>query len=145
MVPSSPFYDVIKIPIKIRDVKLEEIFAISQISKEAILGMPFLANHDCRMEFTKPVVTNGGRELVHTDRYGRLVARRVQTVMKITIPSKTEVALSCKQMSNNCAPEGLIESSDDKVVLTNSINRHAEKKSVLVQCMKSTSKTFGVA
>ena len=89
MVPSSPFYDVIKIPIKIRDVKLEEIFAISQISKEAILGMPFLANHDCRMEFTKPVVTNEGRELVHTDRYGRLVARRVQTAMKITIPSKT--------------------------------------------------------
>ena len=118
---------------------------ISQISKDANLGMPFLANHDCRMEFTKPVVTNGGRELVYTDRYGRLVARRVQTAMKITIPSKTEVALSCKRTSNNCAPEGLIKSSDDKVVLTNSINRHAEKKSVLVQFMKSTSKTFGVA
>ena len=122
-----PFYGVVKIPIKIRDVKLEEIFVISQISEDAILGMPFLTNHDCRIEFTKPVVTFGGRELVCTDRYGRLMVSRVQTVRKVTIPPQTEVALSCRLTSHNYVPEGLIESSSDKVVLANSINRPGEK------------------
>ena len=86
------FYGVVKILIKIRGVKLEEIFVISKISKNASLGMPFLANHVCQMEFTKPVVTIGGRELVCTELYGRLMASRVQTVRKITIPPETEVA-----------------------------------------------------
>ena len=133
-----PFYGVVKIPIKIRDVKLEEIFVISQISEDAILGMPFLTNHDCRIEFTKPVVTFGGRELVCTDRYGRLMVSRVQTVRKVTIPPQTEVALSCRLTSHNYAPEGLIESSSDKVVLASSINRPGEKGSVLVRCMNPT-------
>ena len=48
-----PFYGVVQVPIKVRDVKLEEIFVVSQISEDAILGMPFLANYDCRMDFTK--------------------------------------------------------------------------------------------
>ena len=45
------FYGAMKIPINISDIKLEKI---SKISQDAILGMPFLANHDCQMEFTKP-------------------------------------------------------------------------------------------
>ena len=40
---------------------------------------------------------------------------------------------------HNYAPEGLIESSSDKVVLANGINRHGEKGSVLVRCMNPTS------
>ena len=111
-----PFYGVVKLPIKIRDVKLEEIFVISQISEDAILSMPFLKNHDCCMEFTKPVVTLRGRELVCTDRYRRLMASRVQTIRKVTIPPKTEVAISCRLTSHNYAPEGLIESSSDSCV-----------------------------
>ena len=47
-----PFYEVVQIPIRVRDVKLEEIFVVSQINKDAILGIPFLARHDCRMDFT---------------------------------------------------------------------------------------------
>ena len=66
------FYTVVRILIKVRDVKLEEIFVISQISKDVILGITFLANHNCRMDFTKSVVTIEERELVCTDRY-RLV------------------------------------------------------------------------
>ena len=88
------------------------------------------------MEFNKPVVTFGGRELVCMDRYGRLMASRVQTVRKVTIPSQTKVALSCRLTSHNYAPDRLIESSSDKVVLA---NRPGEKGSVLVRCMNPTS------
>ena len=47
---------------------------VSQINKDAILGIPFLARHDCRMDFTEAIVTIGERELVCTDRFGRLMA-----------------------------------------------------------------------
>ena len=103
-----PFYSAMKKRIKIRDVKLEDIFVICQISEDAIVGMLFLANHDCQMKFTKLVVTIERRELVCTDRYGRLIASWVQTVKKATIPSKTKVALSCRPTSYNYAPKRLI-------------------------------------
>ena len=134
-----PFYGVVQVPIKVRDVKLEEIFVVSQISEDAILGMPFLTNHDCRMDFTKPVVTIGERELVCTDRYGRLMASRVQTVKKVTIPPRTEVALSCRLTSHNHVPEGIIESLSDKVVLASSVNRPGVKGAVIVRCLNPTS------
>ena len=76
----APFYGVVQIPIRVRDVKLEEIFVVSQINEVAILGMPFLARHDCKIDFARPVVTIGERELVCTDRFGRLMASRVQTI-----------------------------------------------------------------
>ena len=53
-----PFYKVVLVPIKVRDVQLKEIFAGGQINKEA-----FLANHDCRMNFTRLMVTVREREL----------------------------------------------------------------------------------
>ena len=55
-----------QVAIRVRDVKLEKIFVVSQINEDVILGMPYLASHDCRMDFTQPI------ELV-TDRFGRLM------------------------------------------------------------------------
>ena len=103
-----PFYEVVQIPLRVRDVKLEEIFVVSQINEDAILGMLFLARHDCKM--ARPIITIGEHELVCTDRFGRLMASRVQTIRKTTIPPRTEVALSCRLTSHNHAPEGLIQS-----------------------------------
>ena len=54
-----PLYGVAQIPIKVRDVRLKKSFVVSQIREDTILGMLFLANHDCRIDFTKPVVTIG--------------------------------------------------------------------------------------
>lgn len=47
-----PFYGVVWMPIKVRNMKMEEIFVISQIREDVILGMPFLANPGCKMGFT---------------------------------------------------------------------------------------------
>ena len=91
------------------------------------------------MKFTKPVVTIEEREVVSTDRYEQWMASRVQTVKKITISLKTEVSLSCRLTFHNYAPEELIESSGDKFVLANSIDRPGEKEPVIVQCMNPTS------
>ena len=45
------FYDVLRLPLQMRDVKAEEIFVVSRINEDAILGMPFLVAHNCSMEF----------------------------------------------------------------------------------------------
>ena len=81
-----PFYGVVQIPIRVEDVKLEEIFVLSQINKYAILGTSFVARHDCKMDFAEPVVTIGEHELVCTDRFGRLMASHVQTIRRTTLP-----------------------------------------------------------
>ena len=81
-----PFHGVIRIPIKVRNMKLKKIFVVSQISEDVILGMLSLANHDCRIDFTKPVMTIRDQKLVCTDRYKRLMASWVQMVKKTTIP-----------------------------------------------------------
>ena len=39
------FYGIIRLPVRLRDVKTEEVFVVSQIGEDAILGMPFLAAH----------------------------------------------------------------------------------------------------
>ena len=48
------FYEVLQLPIQLREVKIEETFVISQLSEDAILGMPFLAAHRRNLDFTKP-------------------------------------------------------------------------------------------
>ena len=136
-----PFYKVVQIPIRIRDVNVEEIFAVSQINEEAIPGMPFLDRHDCKMNFGRPVVTVGERELVCTARFRRLMASHVQTTKKTIISLSTKVALFCRLTLHSHAPEGLIESLSDKVMFANSINRPGVKGYVIVRCINSA---FGV-
>ena len=102
------------------------------MNKDAILGTPFLVRHNRKMAFARPVVPIGERELVCTDRFGPLMASRVQTIRKTNILPRTEVALSCRLMSHNHAPEGLIESLSDQVVLANSINRPGARGDVIV-------------
>ena len=51
-----PFYGMVRLAIRLRQVKVEETFVVSQISEDAILGMPFLVEQGCSMDFTKPVI-----------------------------------------------------------------------------------------
>ena len=44
------FYGVFRASIRVRNVKVEEAFVISQISEDAILGMPFLRVQRCAMD-----------------------------------------------------------------------------------------------
>ena len=82
-----PFYGLVQIPIRIRDVKLRKMFVVSQINKDVILGIAFWARHNFKMNFVWFVFTIEERELVCTDRFGRLMASRVQTIRRTTILS----------------------------------------------------------
>ena len=56
-----PFYGIIKLEIRLRQVKTEEVFIISQINEDAILGMPFLVERKCAMDFQRPVLMTGSQ------------------------------------------------------------------------------------
>ena len=103
---------------------------VSQINEDVIPGMPFLARHNCIMNFTWPIVTIGEREQVCTDWFGRPMGSLVQTIRKTTITPRTKVALSCCLTSHNNTPERLIIALSDKVLLANSNNQSGAKGNV---------------
>ena len=71
------FYGIIRLNMRLRQVKTEEVFIISQISEDAILGMPFLVERRCAMDFQRPVLQIDGHEIKCTDRQGRLLANSI--------------------------------------------------------------------
>jgi len=81
-----PFYGVISLPGRVRDQAIHETFIVSQLKEDAILGMPFLEKHQCRMDFRKSVVVMTGRELVCVDKFGRPLVGGVQVVQDCTFP-----------------------------------------------------------
>ena len=101
---------------RLRDVKIEETFVVSSISEDAILGMPFLAAHNCTMDFGRPVLTINGRELTCTDRHGWLLASRVQICWGVTISPETETNILCRLTSRNHCPIGMVEGDTDQVL-----------------------------
>ena len=53
-----PFYGVIQLHIRLKELLIEKRLVVSRISEDAILGMPFLARHSCTIDFnsTKVIV-----------------------------------------------------------------------------------------
>lgn len=44
------FYGIIRLLIRVRNTRAEEVFVISLISEDAILEMPFLTAHNCSLD-----------------------------------------------------------------------------------------------
>lgn len=96
------FYGIIGLPIWVRDTRVEEVFVVSRISK-TILGMPFLSAHNCSLDFARSVLRVDGRDLICTDRYGRLLMSNVKVTREMVIPPRTETALLCRHMARASA------------------------------------------
>ena len=104
-----PFFGVLRASIRVRDIKVEEAFVISQINEDAILGMPFLIAQHCAIDFGRPVLRMGDRELVCTDRHGRVLVSRVQLLREGTIPPDTEMLLLGRLNTRSHPDLGLVE------------------------------------
>ena len=84
-----PFYGMVKLPLRVREIKTREVFVVSCIKEDAILGMPFLMAHNCSMEFSQPKMRIDGKRLRCTDKHGRLLAESVQANQKPEILPQT--------------------------------------------------------
>ena len=77
-----PFYGMVRLPLRVRKVKTKEVFVVSCIKEDAILGMPFLMAHNCSMEFSQPKMQIDGKRLRCTDKHGQLLVDSVQVNQK---------------------------------------------------------------
>jgi len=66
-----PFNGVIELTGRVRDQTIREIFVISPVEEDAILGMPFLKRHGCRIDFSRSALLMTGRERTCVDKSGR--------------------------------------------------------------------------
>jgi len=94
---SSIPFDGVKEPTgRVRDQAIQEIFVISPLEEDAILGMPFLKRHGCHIDFSRSAVLMAGRELTCVDKSGRPLAGSVQAVRKCTIPGRSRATIHCR-------------------------------------------------
>ena len=78
-----------------RDVKAEEVFVVSCINEDAILGMLFLVAHNCAMEFNQPIVQVDSRKLKCTDQHGWLLVSSLRITHELVVPPGTERTVPC--------------------------------------------------
>lgn len=133
------FYGVLRANIRVRDVKVEEAFVISQINEDAILGMPFLRAQGCAMDFGRPVLRMGDRELVCTDRHERVLVSRVQLLREVIIPPNTEMLIRGRLNTRSHPDLGLIEPEPDGPIVAASLSKPDTKGLLLVRCNNPTS------
>ena len=58
-----PFYGVIQLHIRLKKLLIEERLVVSRISEGVILEMPFLARHNCTIDFNSTKVIVDGRQI----------------------------------------------------------------------------------
>ena len=133
-----PFYGMISLELRLRDVKVKETFVVGAISEDAILGMPFLTDHGCSLDFSRPTLKLAGRELTCTDRHGRLLLSKVQILRDTMLPPNTEVLVNGKVNSQNFFPLGVVEAQQDGPMLAASVSRPDEKGRLVVRCLNPT-------
>ncbi|XP_067940642.1 uncharacterized protein [Watersipora subatra] len=129
-----PFYGVAQLPGRLRDMKFEETFVVSSISEDGILGMPFLADHGCKMDFGQPTITIQDLVMPRVDRYGRLLQNKVQLVRSVEIPARSEMTVQCRITTRNYYPVGIVESGG-KIPLATSLNQPHKDGRIVVRCM----------
>ena len=133
-----PFYGVLRLPLRVRDVKTEATFVVSRINEDAILGMPFLVAHNCSMEFNQPMIQVDGKRLKCTDRHGRLLVSSVQVTRDLVVPPRTEMAVQCRVTTKNFCPIGIIEEHTDGPPVATSLNRPGIQGRVIARCLNLT-------
>ena len=132
-----PFYGVIELPCRIRDVMVTETFIVSKLGDDAILGMPFLVTNECSMEFGRPILKLKDRSLACIDRQGNALVSSVQVVRPVTIPAATEMMVMCRITQQQAAKTGMIEGTQDDLPVAASLNRPDDQGRLFIRCMNT--------
>jgi len=75
---------------------ISETFIVSQLKEDTILGMSFLKQYKCHIDFSKLAVIMAERELACVDRFGRPLVGEVQVVRCCTVPGRSRVQFAAK-------------------------------------------------
>jgi len=135
------FYGIIKLTGCVRNQTIQETFIIGQLNEDAILGMPFLQRHGCRIDFSKSAILMGDRELACVDKFGRLLSGGAQVVRNCTIPDHSQATVHCKVNDSQISALGVVGSAHTRIQLGRSPNRLTEREEISVQCANPFSET----
>jgi len=130
-----PFYGIIELTGRVRDQAIQETFVISQLEEDAILGMPFLKRHGCRIDFHKSAMLMAGKELTCVDKSGCPLAGGVQVVRNCTIPGRPRATIHCRVNDSQISGLGVVKGVHTRIQLASSLNRLTERGEILVQCV----------
>jgi len=125
------FCGIIKLAGRVRDQNIQETFIVGQLNEDAILGMPFLQRHGCRIDFSKSVMVMGHKELTCVDKLGRSLAGGIQVVQSCTIPGHSRATVHCKVDGGYSSGLGVVESTHGKIAY--SLNRLTRQGEIWVQ------------
>jgi len=130
-----PFYGIIELTGCFPDQTIQETFIVGQLNEDAILGIPFLQRHGCRIDFSKPAMLMGDRELVCVNKFGRPLAGGVQVVRSCTIPGRSRATVHCKVDSGYLSRLRVVESMHARIQPARSLNRLTGRGEIWVQCI----------
>jgi len=130
-----PFYGILELTGRVRDQAIRETFVVGQLKEDAILGMPFLKRHRCRIDFSKSAILMASKELTCVDKFGRPLVGSVQVVRNCTIPGRSRATIHCRVNNSQLSGLGVVEGAPERIQLANSLNRLTERGEILVQCV----------
>ena len=144
---SLTIYGKLTLPCKLRHVKVEHEFFIAKLQDDAILGMNFLEQYSCKLQFGKPILTILGHELICTDQWGDQLINKISLVHNTTVPPMSETTLVCRLNTTPQGEVGIVESycvKQPELRLAASLNSPDAQQRVVVRCLNATSEEIVV-
>ena len=129
------FEGMVRLELKVRTEVFLTTLLIGNIREDVILGMPFLKEHACSLEFGEPYLIVKGRRLLCTDRLGRPLACGLQTHVDLEIPPCTEIMIPCRATILPAGCTGMVQGLEEKIPLARSVNTLNDRGETAVRCL----------
>ncbi len=118
---------------RLRDVPFRSDFLVAKIKDDAILGMPFLTEHNCKILFGESKLELNGKLLACTNRKGLTLSSKVQLVQELRVPAASEVITTCR-LGTKLEGLGVVEGLEHpSLMIATSLNRVDRDNKLLVR------------
>ena len=139
------FHGMLTVPIRVRSVQVTVSLLVCPLKEDAIIGMPFLTDQCCEMNFQESTLVVNGQKLICTDRDGRPLVSKVQVVRTMTLQPRSEMVVTCRITTHTYQPLGMVEGSGDRYMVAASLHLPDEKGRVALRCLNPTDSPVQVA
>ena len=78
----------LRVSCRIRNLRITETFMVCPIKEDGILGMPFLTDHNCTIQFNRACLSIDGKDIMCTDQYGRSLSEKLHMLKHTDIPPR---------------------------------------------------------
>ena len=128
---------------KLGDIAFTTKFLICPIREDAILGMPFLEQNGCMLDFAKQCLMLKDEDLKCVDRHGNRLQSKIQVVHDEKILPFSEKTVKGRLCSSVTCKVGLVEPLDSPttqkgLLIGASLNRVDSKQNLPIRCMNAT-------